>query len=153
VTSPRLIDIGLTNSYVCKPIDFDEFAEQVRQIGAYWLAVTNRHSISSRASNPRVLGDSGCSRAFACHHRGDVREQVNAASAAAGRQTDARAAGCREPLEASSVAFVCSAVVLSGRPPSLTFVGDQQMIDDSSAALCFSSIRLAVDQHLYISER
>jgi len=27
------------------------------------------------------------------------------------------------------------------------------MIDDSSAALCFSSIRLAVDQHLYISER
>jgi len=27
------------NSYVCKPIDFDEFAEQVRQIGSYWLVV------------------------------------------------------------------------------------------------------------------
>ena len=25
------------NSYVCKPVDFDEFSERVRQIGSYWL--------------------------------------------------------------------------------------------------------------------
>ena len=50
MTSPRLIDIGLTNSYVCKPIDFDEFAEQVRQIGAYWLVVTNRHYPAGRVT-------------------------------------------------------------------------------------------------------
>lgn len=25
------------NSYVCKPVDFDEFAEVVRSLGVYWL--------------------------------------------------------------------------------------------------------------------
>jgi DNA-binding response OmpR family regulator len=27
------------NSYVCKPVDFDQFAESVRQLGLYWLVV------------------------------------------------------------------------------------------------------------------
>lgn len=30
------------NSYVCKPVDFQEFTEAARQIGAYWLTV-NQH--------------------------------------------------------------------------------------------------------------
>jgi DNA-binding response OmpR family regulator len=27
------------NSYVCKPVDFDQFSESVRQLGLYWLVV------------------------------------------------------------------------------------------------------------------
>ena len=27
------------NSYVCKPINFDQFSETIRQLGTYWLAV------------------------------------------------------------------------------------------------------------------
>jgi len=27
------------NSYVCKPVDFDQFAELIRQVGSYWLGV------------------------------------------------------------------------------------------------------------------
>jgi two-component system, response regulator len=27
------------NSYVCKPVDFDQFAELIRQLGFYWLMV------------------------------------------------------------------------------------------------------------------
>ena len=27
------------NSYVCKPVDFDQFAQVIHQLGLYWLAV------------------------------------------------------------------------------------------------------------------
>jgi DNA-binding response OmpR family regulator len=27
------------NSYVCKPVDFNEFAEAIKQLGLYWLLV------------------------------------------------------------------------------------------------------------------
>ncbi|MDX6587988.1 MAG: hypothetical protein QOI31_2461 [Solirubrobacterales bacterium] len=30
---------GGANSYVCKPVDFDQFSESVRQLGLYWLVV------------------------------------------------------------------------------------------------------------------
>lgn len=30
------------NSYVCKPVDFHEFAEAVRQLGVYWLLLNQR---------------------------------------------------------------------------------------------------------------
>jgi CheY-like chemotaxis protein len=31
-------DLG-ANSYVCKPVDFAEFAEAIRQLGLYWLVL------------------------------------------------------------------------------------------------------------------
>jgi len=34
------------NSYIRKPIDFDEFAAIIRQIGAYWLTVNEPASTS-----------------------------------------------------------------------------------------------------------
>ena len=36
------------NSYVRKPVDFDEFAELIRQLGSYWLVV-NECAADSRA--------------------------------------------------------------------------------------------------------
>jgi len=27
------------NSYVCKPLDFDQFSRRLRELGSYWLAV------------------------------------------------------------------------------------------------------------------
>jgi DNA-binding response OmpR family regulator len=41
-SSPSDIAAGYrcgANSYICKPVDFDEFADLIRQLGAYWLAV------------------------------------------------------------------------------------------------------------------
>ena len=44
------------NSYVCKPVDFDEFAEQVGQIGSYWLVVNESPLDIQYASDPWVPG-------------------------------------------------------------------------------------------------
>jgi two-component system, response regulator len=41
-SSPNDVAAGYrygANSYVCKPVDFDEFAGLIRQIGSYWLVV------------------------------------------------------------------------------------------------------------------
>ena len=41
-TAPDDIATGLrygANSYVCKPLDFDQFSRRLRELGSYWLAV------------------------------------------------------------------------------------------------------------------
>jgi two-component system response regulator len=38
------------NSYVCKPVDWEQFVEAVRQLGLYWL-VLNESPISGRANS------------------------------------------------------------------------------------------------------
>jgi two-component system response regulator len=41
-TAPEDIAAGYrhgANSYVCKPVDFDEFSGRIRELGSYWLAV------------------------------------------------------------------------------------------------------------------
>jgi two-component system response regulator len=41
-TAPEDIAAGYrygANSYVCKPVDFDQFSGRVRELGSYWLAV------------------------------------------------------------------------------------------------------------------
>ena len=40
------------NSYVRKPVDFDQFAELIRQIGRYWLVVNEPLSNGRATSNP-----------------------------------------------------------------------------------------------------
>jgi two-component system response regulator len=34
------------NSYIQKPVDFDQFRETVKNVGMYWL-VTNQHPVSN----------------------------------------------------------------------------------------------------------
>ena len=41
-TAPDDIDTGYrcgANSYVCKPVDFDEFSGLVHELGSYWIAL------------------------------------------------------------------------------------------------------------------
>jgi hypothetical protein len=38
ITFQRIARRG-SNSYVVKPVNFDEFSETVRQVSAYWLTV------------------------------------------------------------------------------------------------------------------
>lgn len=37
------------NSYICKPVDFDQFVDAVRQLGLYWLVL---NEIPSRVGEP-----------------------------------------------------------------------------------------------------
>ncbi len=41
------------NSYIQKPVDFDQFRETVKKVGLYWL-VTNQHPLSN-ALSPEVV--------------------------------------------------------------------------------------------------
>ena len=38
----RTYDIG-ANSYIVKPVDFEQFTEAVRDIGKYWLVINHAH--------------------------------------------------------------------------------------------------------------
>jgi two-component system response regulator len=38
------------NSYVCKPVDWEQFVEAIRQLGLYWL-VLNESPVSGRANS------------------------------------------------------------------------------------------------------
>jgi two-component system response regulator len=37
-------DLGV-NSYIRKPVDFDQFVETVRQIGFYWLLINEQPQV------------------------------------------------------------------------------------------------------------
>jgi two-component system response regulator len=39
----RTYDVG-ANSYIVKPVDFEQFTESVRDIGKYWLVINHTHS-------------------------------------------------------------------------------------------------------------
>jgi two-component system response regulator len=39
----RTYDVG-ANSYIVKPVDFEQFTESVRDIGKYWLMINHTHS-------------------------------------------------------------------------------------------------------------
>jgi CheY-like chemotaxis protein len=43
----RSYDLGV-NSYIRKPVDFDQFVETVRQIGFYWMLINEQPQISNR---------------------------------------------------------------------------------------------------------
>jgi two-component system response regulator len=36
----RTYDVG-ANSYIVKPVDFEQFTESVRDIGKYWLVINH----------------------------------------------------------------------------------------------------------------
>jgi hypothetical protein len=55
-TSPNLSttqalpwQMRFANSYIQKPVDFDQFRETVKQVGMYWL-VTNQPPVGDRLS-------------------------------------------------------------------------------------------------------
>jgi CheY-like chemotaxis protein len=40
----RSYDLGV-NSYIRKPVDFDQFVETVRQIGFYWMLINEQPQV------------------------------------------------------------------------------------------------------------
>jgi hypothetical protein len=70
-TAPDGVALGYrygANSYVAKPLDFDQFSRLLRQLGSYWLAVNEppppplqpleaagRSRSRSRGGKPRTL--------------------------------------------------------------------------------------------------
>ena len=47
------------NSYIVKPVDFDQFTEVVRQLGYYWLLVNQPPVAAAKSSSPPALESSG----------------------------------------------------------------------------------------------
>jgi two-component system, response regulator len=39
----RTYEVG-ANSYIVKPVDFEQFTEAIREIGKYWLVINHHHS-------------------------------------------------------------------------------------------------------------
>jgi len=58
----RTYDVG-ANSYIVKPVDFEQFTESVRDIGKYWLMITIRTAASS---GRETLGSSPSGCVVAC---------------------------------------------------------------------------------------
>lgn len=44
-----------TNSYIQKPVDFDQFREMIKQIGLYWLVVNQPPPLSARAPEAETV--------------------------------------------------------------------------------------------------
>ncbi len=60
----RCYDLG-ANSYIVKPVDFEQFTEAVRTIGLYWLLLNERPpSVSEEATGRRRPSTPGIPRPF-----------------------------------------------------------------------------------------
>ncbi len=70
------------NSYIQKPVDFNEFREMVRQLGLYWLLVPHLRALSPRRGKQK-------------NAQGNSRRNRIAVEAGAGSACRKRSGGCR----------------------------------------------------------